>query len=551
MTKRKIFPGFLLALLYLTLNGASCGQQLKYITLIPGSPTISTPGVATAVQPGSVAVTATLGSLAGAAVLTVSSATLQTISVAPVNPVLPEGIVQPFSATGTYSDGTVRDVSSIVTWSFSGSGALSADATGRVTTGNTPASSLLTATFGTVSGSSRVTVDGTIVLTALSIGTSTTLPAGLNRQYAATGIFSDGSEFDLTSAALWSSFDNAIATVSPTGLVTAVSPGSTALTATVGTVVSGPVIITVSAATLVSIAVTSGSSLTVPNGRNIQFAATGTYSDSTTYDLTSLVIWNSGTPVNAFINNFGLATATGPAFATSAITATTASGSGTLSGSAQLTVGSATIQSLTILPATPTIPVGATQRFSASVLYSDGTTYDVSSLVTWSTGNATNPIATMFTGMVQQFRAYGTYNGGTVDITTFVSWSSDHPNVAMILPSGYALAIDSGSTLITAAMDGVSASTLLTVSPSVALKSITVTPANLTLTRGTSQQFTATGNYFDGSSNVLTTFVTWSSNAPSVAEISILGAATGVATGTSTISATLGQFSGSTILNVQ
>ena len=65
-------------------------------------------------------------------------------------------------------------------------------------------------------------------------------------------------------------------------------------------------------------------------------------------------------------------------------------------------------------------------------------------------------------------------------------------------------------------------------------------PASPSVAKGLAQQFTATGTYTDGSTVNLTSQVTWASATPSVATISSTGLATGVAQGTSVITATLG-----------
>ncbi|HEY7339188.1 MAG TPA: Ig-like domain-containing protein, partial [Bryobacteraceae bacterium] len=82
------------------------------------------------------------------------------------------------------------------------------------------------------------------------------------------------------------------------------------------------------------------------------------------------------------------------------------------------------------------------------------------------------------------------------------------------------------------------------------LQSIAVTPANPSIAKGTTQQFTATGTYSDSSTQNLTGQVTWTSATTSVATITATGLATGAGTGTSTIRATLGAVSGSTVLTV-
>src|ERR1700684_554126 len=72
-----------------------------------------------------------------------------------------------------------------------------------------------------------------------------------------------------------------------------------------------------------------------------------------------------------------------------------------------------------------------------------------------------------------------------------------------------------------------------------ALSSISVTSTNLTIAAGTTEQFTATGNYADGSTKNLTASVIWSSQNPNVATITPGGMAKAVAAGTSKIEATI------------
>jgi len=76
-------------------------------------------------------------------------------------------------------------------------------------------------------------------------------------------------------------------------------------------------------------------------------------------------------------------------------------------------------------------------------------------------------------------------------------------------------------------------------SPEPTLSSISVTSTKLTIAAGTTEQFTATGNYADGSTKNLTASVIWSSQNPNVATITPGGMAKAVAAGTSQIQATI------------
>src|SRR5581483_9671568 len=101
---------------------------------------------------------------------------------------------------------------------------------------------------------------------------------------------------------------------------------------------------------------------------------------------------------------------------------------------------------------------------------------------------------------------------------------------------------------ITATVGSITGSTVLTVTPAT-LQSIAVTPANPSISKGATQQFTATGTFSDNSTQVLNNAV-WSSGTVSVATINATGLATALATGTSTITATVGSITGSTVLTV-
>jgi len=87
-------------------------------------------------------------------------------------------------------------------------------------------------------------------------------------------------------------------------------------------------------------------------------------------------------------------------------------------------------------------------------------------------------------------------------------------------------------------------------SGTVTLTSISVTPGNPSVTVGNNQTFTATSTYSDNSTQILTAGVTWSSTNQTVATINGSGVAATLTGGTTTIKATVGSVSGSTLLTV-
>jgi len=157
---------------------------------------------------------------------------------------------------------------------------------------------------------------------------------GATQQLKATGTFSDTSTGDLTNSVSWSSGTPAIATVNASsGLVQTVTVGSTVITATSDTI-SASITLNVTAATLEAIAVTPNPAFSGV-GLTSQLAATGTYTDGSTADVTNLAIWTSGTTSIATIGA-GTGLATGVSLGSTTISAAI----GSLSASAPLSITS-------------------------------------------------------------------------------------------------------------------------------------------------------------------------------------------------------------------
>jgi hypothetical protein len=86
--------------------------------------------------------------------------------------------------------------------------------------------------------------------------------------------------------------------------------------------------------------------------------------------------------------------------------------------------------------------------------------------------------------------------------------------------------------------------------PAPSLTAIAVGPANPSLAAGAQQQLAATGTYSDGSTQTLTSQVTWASSSPAVATVAAGGLVTAIGAGITTVSATLGSTFGSTTVTV-
>lgn len=175
-------------------------------------------------------------------------------------------------------------------------------------------------------------------------------------------------------------------------------------------------------ATIKSITVTPDS-LTMAWGTQQQFSAIATFTDNTTLDVTQLVNWMAANfAVDMDYSTPGLARASYNGLAT-----VTAYLEG-FSDSASVTVLPPQLQSIQITPASRTIAPTTIQHFTASGNYEDGSVRDVTSLVTWNSSN----------------QAVASINN------EFGS-------------NGQATAISAGTTTVTANLQGISQSAILSV----------------------------------------------------------------------------------------
>jgi uncharacterized protein YjdB len=97
-------------------------------------------------------------------------------------------------------------------------------------------------------------------------------------------------------------------------------------------------------------------------------------------------------------------------------------------------------------------------------------------------------------------------------------------------------------------LGSISGSTKLTVTPPV-LVSLAVSPTNAAVTLGKTLPFAALGTFSDGTTQSITTSVSWGSSDNSIATVS-QGLATGIAAGKALITASAGSLLASTFLTV-
>ena len=114
----------------------------------------------------------------------------------------------------------------------------------------------------------------------------------------------------------------------------------------------------------------------------------------------------------------------------------------------------------------------------------------------------------------------------TEDLTQSVTWTSADITLATVNPTGRVTGTGVGTTIITAFQTGVRDSTTVTVTPAV-LTAIVITPTTPSIAKGTSLQLTATGVFSDLSTEDFTQSVSWTSANITLATVSPSGLVTG------------------------
>ena len=157
--------------------------------------------------------------------------TLISIAIGPSSVNLSVGQTQQFKASGTYSDGSTKDLTGSAGWSSSNPAVLAISNSGLATAKAAGSATVTAVSQADPSKTASASVTA-VALTSMAISpSSVSLSVGQTQQFKATGAYSDGSSKDLTGSVGWTSSDQTILTVSSAGLATATAGGSTTVTA--------------------------------------------------------------------------------------------------------------------------------------------------------------------------------------------------------------------------------------------------------------------------------------------------------------------------------
>jgi uncharacterized protein YjdB len=549
-----------------------------------GIATVSDDGVVTGKARGSAIITARISSKAATATVNVLDEPVSSVAVGLEASTLEIGQTTQASVTLKDSSGTTL-TGRTVAWQSSNPAISTVNSSGTVTAVARGSATISAIADGKVGGAPLTVAAKTVASVAVAPNPASAT-VGQSAQLTAT--IKDAAGVAMTGRTItWASNNVAVATVSASGLVTAVSAGSATISATADGV-TGQASFATAAVTAASVAIT-------PNAPSVQ-AGQYTQLTATAYDASGAALasrvptWSSSNPAIATISSTGRLT--GVATGTANITATVDGKSATV-GVVVTAPPPAAIASIAVVLHNPTVTPGQTTWAQAeardasgkvltgkSVAWSsamptlatvsqDGTVTTISagsvSIVATAegvTGSSTLIIGSatpasvatvslsatstsMFVGQSQAVTVTLRDAAGNTLSGRTIGWSSSNLGAITVSPSGQVTAAGVGTATVTATSEGKSGSISFTVStaPVTTVATVTVSGGN-SINVGQTAQLSATAK--DPSGVILSgRTVTWTSSAPGIASVTSAGVVSALAAGSAVINATISGVVGS------
>jgi len=348
------------------------------------------------------------------------------------------------------------------------------------------------------------------VLTTINVTPKTiTLNVNDTITFNATALDQNGQPMTV-SEINWTSSNETVGTIDTSGVFTALAVGTTEITATSGNV-SGTANVTVSedaptepVATSITI---SPSTVTLAINETERFNAT--VLDQRGREMINVTVtWTSSNTTVGSIDADGIFTAL--AVGTTNVTAS----AGNISAEATVTVNDSEVEPIAteirITPPRATLAVNDTQRFMATIFDQDGQPMSVSE----------------------------------------INWTSSNETVGSIDTNGIFTALAAGTTNVTASAGNISAEATITVNADEpVLARLVIQPSAVTLNVGDDLLFEVSG--FDRSGNVVSDVaVTWASSDETVGTIDEFGTFIALAVGTTNVTVTADNVSGTATVTV-
>lgn len=471
-------------------GNALSGREIFWHSEHPDIAVVTNEGAVTGVVPGEVRIAASVEGVAGYSNVTVLPKPPASIELSSSTLPLTVGQESRLQATVRDADGGVLS-GAPVDWKSSNTNVATVDGNGLVR-GVGAGSATITATSGSVTDQAAVTVSPVPANAVVVSPGEATLFVGETLPLKATVTDANGDPLS-GRPITWSTNSSGVATVSTSGVVTAVAPGTATITAS-SEGKSGKSTITVKQVPVASVDMNPGE-LRLEIGQTGTITATPKSADGTALTGRSIA-WSSRDPGVATVNSSGLVTAKA---AGSTLIEATSEG---VTGVTLVTVANVPVSSVVVSPDTATLAVGQSKQLSAK-----------------------------------------TFDAGGAELSgRTITWSSSNEDVASVSSTGKVLAVAPGSATITATSEGKSDQATITVIAPVS--SVTVVPDSISVIVGNTSTLTATVK--DGSGNTLSgRTVTWKSDNTGVATVDANGVVTGVAAGATTVTATSEGKSGS------
>jgi uncharacterized protein YjdB len=367
------------------------GRTIRFSSESPSIATVTSDGTVIGVAAGQAIIIATLDDARGQAVATVIPEVPASVQVSPTAVTLRRTNVRQFSATPRNATGSPIGGQPI-TWSTSNSAVASVSPTGEVTA-LTAGTALISATAGGVSGS------GTVTVTEIPIGSITVAPANrsirVDETFIPTVTLRDTADNVLPTLGRplsWTSTNEVIASVSPTGVVRGLRAGTARIVAAAveNPLITGGVDVTVTEREVRTVVIT-------PRTGSLRLGVPRAFSaallDSINQPITGrLVTWTSLTPTTASVTSTG--TVTGISLGQARIIARVDNAADTV----QFNVTPVPVGEVTVNPLQTSVLQGQSITLTATVRDSTGTEV-TDRPVSWLTSSPL--VATVNGGVVQ------------------------------------------------------------------------------------------------------------------------------------------------------
>lgn len=275
-------------------------QAVTWASQGPTIASVDGHGLVTVHAVGETVITASRDGTTGTLAITVSPGELTAVAVTPGTQTIAKGLSVPLVANGTFSDGTVTDITAMVTWTTSAAAVATVSTAGVVQSVDL-GSATITARINELTASTAIVV-GPPVVTAIAITPDPlTLLVNTDRQLSVTSTSSDGTTQDASARAVWTVTGSAV-TVSPTGVVHGVADGNGTVTAGVDGI-TGMLLAAVRTPIRmeVRLGIDTATAITLAQQQRVHLGASLVFADRNSLDVTATATWSSSAPAIASV----------------------------------------------------------------------------------------------------------------------------------------------------------------------------------------------------------------------------------------------------------